>query len=565
MKYRSSLLAALGVVLLGGVVATACTSPQRAYGPDTGIGGGGGSGGSASTGATMSVGTGTTSMVPCAVFSDCPGRDTECQKRVCEGGMCGISFSLVGVGITAQNAGDCLMIVCDGLGELTQVVDDTDLPVDSNPCTKDVCAKGVPSNPPVSFGTTCGGTLTCDNQGNCTGCTSPGECPGTDNDCQTRSCTTSGVCGFIYAIAGTKVMEQTASDCKKNVCNGKGGTSVTFESTDIGDDGNSCTLDGCSNGSPTHANLPAGAPCQDVKGKPYCNGAGACVKCVTDATCPGQDTECQKRTCASGVCAIAFMPEGTLLAAQTVGDCTNIACDGAGGVKLTPNNYDVLGDSNPCTTESCSNGAVVHSAVAPGVDCGAPKTCDGVGNCTGCTTANDCAGADNECQTRTCISGSCGYNYVQSGTPVGKQPLGDCKKSICDGAGNTVIVSDDSDITSDGKECTIDSCSGGSPMFPPANPGHPCSEGGGAYCNTSGGCGVCYPGEADPDPLACCGKQTSFCCDMPLPAAPRTKSDPVSLQSGEAASDPLIPPGGLCCCGAPRYCNDNGTWDPCAN
>ena len=48
-----------------------------------------------------------------------------------------------------------------------------DVPVDNNACTSDVCNSGVPSNPLLPAGTSCGGTQVCDAQG-----TSYGPCMG---------------------------------------------------------------------------------------------------------------------------------------------------------------------------------------------------------------------------------------------------------------------------------------------------------------------------------------------------------------------------------------------------
>ena len=45
------------------------------------------------------------------------------------------------------------------------VNDDADLPVDGNACTDDVCTAGVPSNPILSTGTTCGTSLMCNGAG----------------------------------------------------------------------------------------------------------------------------------------------------------------------------------------------------------------------------------------------------------------------------------------------------------------------------------------------------------------------------------------------------------------
>ena len=561
MKLRHTLLAALGVVVLGGVATTACTSPDRVYGPETGATGtgtgastgAGGAGTSSSTGATMSAGTGTTTMLPCAASSDCPGKETECQTRTCNGGFCGIGFSPAGKVISSQSAGDCHQTVCDGQGVITQQIDNTDIPEDSNPCTKDVCTAGMSSHAAAAGGTTCGGTLTCDGNGNCTGCSSPGDCPGSETDCQARSCM-NAVCGFAYQPAGTKVTMQTAADCKQNVCNGIGAVSVTFDAKDLQDDGNECTQDGCSNGSPTHANLLAGALCINPK-TPVCNGSGACVECVQAPSCSGQDDECKTRTCNGGSCGFAFTASGTPVALQTAGDCHESVCDGSGGVTKIADDSDVQQDGNPCTSDACSKGTIVHTPLAMGTDCGAPKKCDAAGNCVGCLSAMDCAGSDTECQTRVCNANICGLNFTASGTPVAAQTPNDCQKNVCNGSGGVTVIADNSDVASDGVECTTDTCSGGAPSYPPAPPGSPCSVGG-AYCNNFGGCGVCAPG----DVASCnCVHKTYACCN-PLPAAPASAVE--LLASGVDDSVPF-PPGGTCCCIETKDCDGTGQWGLC--
>lgn len=545
----------------------ACTSPDRAYGTDTTTGttgtestGAGGTGsastgatGSTSTGVMMSTGTGTTTMLPCMVPSDCPGKETECQTRTCAGGFCGIGFNPQGTAVTSQSAGDCQRIVCDGQGSLAQQIDNTDIPDDSNPCTLDLCTAGSPSHLPAAFGTSCGGVLTCDNAGKCTGCTGPGDCPGTETDCQARSCTGT-VCGFIYKPQGTAVTMQTPNDCKQNVCNGAGAVSVTFDNTDLQDDGNVCTLDGCSGGSPTHANLAAGAPCNDPT-KPVCNGGGACVECVTASTCKGQDDECKTRTCNGGSCGFAFTASGTPVSLQSAGDCHKAACDGNGGVTQMVDDSDVQSDGNVCTQDICTNGAIGHVPVAMGTDCGAPKKCDAVGNCAGCLNAKDCGGQDTECQTRVCNTGVCGLNFAPSGTPVAAQTPNDCQQNVCDGSGNTTVIADNSDVASDGVECTTDTCSGGAPSYPPTPPGGACTIGG-SYCNGIGGCGVCVPGDSG----ACnCVHKTYACCD-PVPAAPNAS---LLEQLASGGDDPSADPDFVCCCYETKDCDANGQWGFC--
>jgi hypothetical protein len=82
----------------------------------------------------------------CLVANDCPGQDTECQKRACTMGACGVTFTAMGTALGTQAAGDCKKAVCDGAGGTTSQNDDTDLPNDNNVCTTDVCTAGVPSH-----------------------------------------------------------------------------------------------------------------------------------------------------------------------------------------------------------------------------------------------------------------------------------------------------------------------------------------------------------------------------------------------------------------------------------
>jgi hypothetical protein len=134
-----------------------------------GMGTGGMGTGGMGTGGMGTGGMGTGGMsAQCMSPGDCPGQDTECQTRTCNGGVCGVSYAAAGTVVASQTAGDCKKNECDGAGSTVAVNDDTDLPVDNKTCTNDVCTSGVPSNPPVAWGTACnqGGTI-CDGNGTC--------------------------------------------------------------------------------------------------------------------------------------------------------------------------------------------------------------------------------------------------------------------------------------------------------------------------------------------------------------------------------------------------------------
>jgi hypothetical protein len=65
-------------------------------------------------------------------------------------------------------------------------------------------------------------------------------------------------------------------DCKKNVCDGAGGTTTQNDDADFPTDGNDCTADLCSGGVASHPALNPGTPCNQ-NGGTMCDGAGTCV------------------------------------------------------------------------------------------------------------------------------------------------------------------------------------------------------------------------------------------------------------------------------------------------
>jgi hypothetical protein len=75
--------------------------------------------------------------VGCVVADDCQGDTPEC--KVCDNHLCAPPS---GNAISQQERGDCHLVVCDGSGSTVNRVDDTDLPIDGNPCSRDVCTSG---------------------------------------------------------------------------------------------------------------------------------------------------------------------------------------------------------------------------------------------------------------------------------------------------------------------------------------------------------------------------------------------------------------------------------------
>jgi hypothetical protein len=108
--------------------------------------------------------------VECVAATDCPGTDTDCRKRTCTTGKCGVDDVASGTPTSTQTPGDCHTNECDGSGNIVSVVDDGDVPASSSTCAPGVCTAGSPSIGKATQGTACaqsGGVL-CDGQGSCT-------------------------------------------------------------------------------------------------------------------------------------------------------------------------------------------------------------------------------------------------------------------------------------------------------------------------------------------------------------------------------------------------------------
>jgi subtilisin-like proprotein convertase family protein len=128
--------------------------------------------------------------VECNVAADCPGEDSACQSRTCTMlGTCGVENQPMGQAVATQTPGDCLKVVCDGVGGVKNDIDDLDTPDDGQQCTADQCSSGQPMHPPLIINTSCtqdDGEL-CNGAGACVECNAPTDC-GMDAPCVKFSC-----------------------------------------------------------------------------------------------------------------------------------------------------------------------------------------------------------------------------------------------------------------------------------------------------------------------------------------------------------------------------------------
>jgi hypothetical protein len=218
---------------------------------------------------------GSGSCVACNAPADCPGHDTECRTRTCDGHACGAIDAPATKAILAQTAGDCHVTRCDGSGGIAPpAVDDTDVPVDSRECTQNLCQDGTPLNPAMPASTPCGGANHCRGIV-CGECDIPGDCPGEDGACHHRTCEKHR-CGVFYDPPLAASPTQVPGDCHVVRCDGSGGAlAPEVDDTDLPADGNDCTADICTSGVPSNPIGAAGNACAQAQGG-RCTAAGKC-------------------------------------------------------------------------------------------------------------------------------------------------------------------------------------------------------------------------------------------------------------------------------------------------
>jgi hypothetical protein len=364
----------------------------------TGAGGEGGAGGGevGSTGGATR-GTGGSGGGICQTPNDCPAPPTPCEVATCQGGVCGVDFATVDTPASQQTAGDCLSNVCDGMGNIITINAPGDVPTAMGDCYTPSCQEdgnGVdqPTQTPVSIGMMCGnGHQLCDASGGCVDCLTSMDCPGADNECQTRTCTT-GVCGFDFAPDDTPVTMQTPGDCQQIVCDGSGGTTSINDLLDVPADANDCTTAACAVGSngvaaPTQTPDAFDSPCSAG----HCDGAGTCFACVTGNDC--SSLVCASHTCAAPTCTDAVRNED-----ETDVDCGGLRCPACVDGKRCLSGADCIDKvckNNACAMSTCTD--LVQNGAETDTDCGG-------GACPGCGVGKKCsAGAD-------CASGLCNTN-----------------------------------------------------------------------------------------------------------------------------------------------------------
>lgn len=347
--------------------------------------------------------------VGCIAAADCPGMDDFCKTRTCTNGMCAFSFTPTGTDLpTGQTSGDCKVRECDNQGNTITSIENTDLPIDGKPCTKDVCTAGVPSNPPEAINTPCGGGSICNAAGICQ--KADGGACSAANDCQSGFCVEGYCCN---SACGQK--------CK--ACNVPGFLGIC-STVPAGYADDSCpapqSCDGTTGASACVMKLPMGSPCTTGA---QC-GSSLCVDGVCcSSACTGTCQSCNVAGSA-GMC--VNLPLGQK---DSVNCSGQNSCDGNGGCRK--DNGQTCASASECLSTNCIDGACCGMACLG--TCQACNVAGLLGTCvnmpqgqedpvatTACTGVYSCNGAglclldpgqtctlNTECASNNCLGMTC--------------------------------------------------------------------------------------------------------------------------------------------------------------
>ena len=327
---------------------------------------------------------------------------------------------------------DCVDSVCQA-GAAVVVPDDAEVPDDANACTQDACGDGNATHTPAGEGTPCAAGV-CNATGQCVGCVEDADC-GEGTFCQSFNCN-SGVCEVDFTSNNQQLpdAQQVVGDCQELRCDGSGGVkSVTDNGDEPLDDGNQCTNEACSQGTPVHPPKQAGVSCNGG----VCNGGGVCVECVDSGDCSGSEI-CTNNMCTCPItCQTLGLTCGTTTACgQTIncndgiknGSETDVDCGGAAGCSVKCALGKTCTSGFNCTSNQCADGVCCNTsctgtcfacnlAASKGTCSAVPKfsddipvcsgtlTCDGAGGCKK-ENGQSCGGGA-ECASGVCTGGVC--------------------------------------------------------------------------------------------------------------------------------------------------------------
>ena len=205
-------------------------------------------------------------------------------------------------------------------------------------------------------------------------CSEDSDCPPPPPEAPCRAARCSeGQCQLPNVAAGTPIAEQEPGDCSIAVCDENGEVTQQSDGSDVIDDGNPCTLEGCSPDGPRLAQAPMGIACAP---KACCDARGMCTgSCVSNEECTPPDSGCATGICNDcGQCELEVLTQGMPAASDVPGDCFTWVCDGTGSVigYQDPSDVPFDSDGDLCTIEYCDDEGMPATKL---VDCPLSQTC----------------------------------------------------------------------------------------------------------------------------------------------------------------------------------------------
>ena len=524
----------------------------------------------------------------CHVDADCAVDDACTQAATCDTSamphVCTVTPKLVEC--PAAEAGSCKANVCDPKtgacalvpGQQGQACDaDGDACTEADACDGGVCvagpAKVCDDGNPCSFDAckVVGGVPTCEHANQTGGCEDgnlctsgdvckSGVCVGgaakvcaDDDPCTAQACApATGACVATALPDGTTCDDgdvcAAGAACAAGVCKALGVQGC--------DDGDPCTVDGCTQGvGCTHTAVADGSTaCDDGNA---CTQNDACVGGVCqggDNVCGCQDNaECAGQAAANPclgqlVCNKAVSPHVCVPLPQTAKvcpasntPCAVQVCDPADGqCKAKPTAAGTLcDDGDPCTAaDTCDGGSCKG---------GAPRDCDD----------------DNACTVDACVAKAGAWSCAH--TPSAGACSDDNACTVGDACQAGVCVAGKAKVCDDGNGCTADSCdatTGQCVASAAGSDGLVCKSGPGAC-----GPAVCKAGTCTPLAAAPCQDANPCTDDSCVPGVgckfvPNTSP----CSDGNVCTTPDLCAAGVCKPGGPRDCDDGNvcTVDSCS-
>ena len=243
-------------------------------------------------------------------------------------------------------------------------------------------------------------------------CDNSEDCTPPSNPCLVAMCH-DNVCMLMPIGSGEEARTQTPGDCRVLRCDGAGNSIDAADDNDVPEDGLDCTLDTCTNGVLEYPSATPGTACDDGSGT-MCDDWGNCVECLAPSDRPGEDGECEWRTCIDNVCGVDSAGASTPLVSQILGNCATETCGGS-----LVDDDDTPNDGNECTADLCNDGDPSNPPLDLGESCQNNGTvCDGAGACVECNAGSECASgvcnygacacaSNGQCASGMCYDGSC--------------------------------------------------------------------------------------------------------------------------------------------------------------